>query len=122
VPRKGHVTDKQQRNLVKWQPGQSGNPAGRRPGSRNKLVGDFFRDLCESWEALGKPALLAMAWQSPAEYVRVVASLMPKEAHTTITRVNVERVSDAELIGIINHQESSSPGVAEPLPDAETLQ
>jgi len=40
------------------QPGQSGNPKDRPKGSRNKLTEDFFGDLCDAWQAFGKPALL----------------------------------------------------------------
>ena len=47
-----------QRGLIPWKPGQFGNPKGRPQGSRNKLTEDFFRDLCDAWQAFGKPALV----------------------------------------------------------------
>jgi hypothetical protein len=73
---------------------------GRPPGSRNKLSEEFIADLHESWKTLGKPALLAAAWTDPVAYVRVVASLMPRELEATITTVT-KRMSDAQLEAII---------------------
>ena len=66
-----------------------------------KLSEKFFRDLCDAWEAFGKPALMTAAWTHPLEFVRVVANLMPKEMPATITNVHLERLSNAKLERII---------------------
>ena len=89
------------RELTQFKPGQSGNPRGRPPGSRNKLSEDFFRDLCDAWQVFGKPALETMAMLYPVEFVRMVASLMPKEPEAPITPVVMERMSDAQLDALI---------------------
>ena len=94
-------TEKQQRNLIPYKPGQSGNPKGRPKGSRNKLSEDFFRDLSEAWQAFGKPALMAMAWTDPVAFVRVAAQLMPKDVEVTATNIRLERMSSAELEALI---------------------
>ena len=100
VKRRSDNTEKKQRNLIPYKPGQSGNPKGRPKGSRNKLSEQFFRDLCDVWEAFGKPALMAMAWTDPVAFVRLAASLIPRELEATITPVT-ERMSDAQLEAII---------------------
>ena len=86
--------------MIPWKPGQSGNPAGRPKGSRNKLSEDFFRDLCDAWQAFGRPALETMAMLYPVEFVRLVASLLPKEPEAATT-TPVERLSDAQLNAMI---------------------
>ncbi|HEY6701039.1 MAG TPA: DUF5681 domain-containing protein [Pseudolabrys sp.] len=95
------VRKHRQRGLIPWKPGQSGNPKGRPQGSRNKLSEDFLADLHEAWKAYGRSALMAAAWTEPVSFVRVVASLMPKELEAaTITVVHAERMSDDELAAI----------------------
>jgi len=69
----GGKQGREKQALTQFKPGQSGNPKGRPRGSRNKLAEDFFRDLCDAWQAFGKPALMAAAWTHPVEFVRVVA-------------------------------------------------
>jgi hypothetical protein len=89
-----------QRGLIPWKPGRSGNPRGRPKGSRNKLSEDFLADLHESWLVLGKAALVTAAWTDPVAYVRVVASLVPREFEATVTP-DLERMSTAQLEAII---------------------
>ena len=108
-----------QRGLIPWKPGQSGNPAGRPKGSRNKLSEDFFRDLCDAWQAFGKPALETMAMLYPAEFVRVVASLIPKEPEA-ITAPVMERLSNAQLDALIAELQSGLDPAA-PDEDAQII-
>jgi hypothetical protein len=81
--RDAEVTVRKQRG-VPFKPGQSGNPAGRPRGSRNRLADQFITDLREVWEKQGIEALQRCAADEPAQFVRVVASLMPKDFNINI--------------------------------------
>lgn len=72
-------TQDKHRGLIPWKPGQSGNPKGRAKGSRNKLTEAFLSDFLGAWDEHGKTALLEVAQKDPSTFVRVAASLMPKE-------------------------------------------
>ena len=62
-----------------WVKGQSGNPAGRPKGSKHKLQTNFWNDLQRTWKERGVDALRWVAENDPSTFVRVCASLMPKE-------------------------------------------
>src|SRR5258708_38099683 len=64
--------------LPAWKPGQSGNPAGRPKGSRNKLSEEFFADVLDVWTMHGKAALEKMATNETSKFVMMVASLIPR--------------------------------------------
>ena len=93
------VRKHRQRGLIPWKPGQSGNPKGRPQGSRNKLSEQFVADLHAAWQLFGRPALMTTAL-TELSFVRVVASLMPKELEATKTVVHADRMSDDELAAI----------------------
>lgn len=59
--------------------GASGNPHGRPKGSRHKLQENFLKSLCDDFEENGVQAIQTMREEKPADYVRVIASLMPKQ-------------------------------------------
>jgi hypothetical protein len=64
---------------VTWVKGQSGNPAGRPKASKHKLQTSFWNDLHRTWKESGAEALRWVAENDPSTFVRVCASLMPKE-------------------------------------------
>jgi hypothetical protein len=56
-----------------------GNGAGRPKGSRNKLCRRVLEDLLADWAEGGAAAIKMMRIERPAEYVRVMCSILPKE-------------------------------------------
>ena len=88
---------KQEQNIEPhcWKPGQSGNPAGRPKGSRHKLSEEFIRALAEDFENHGAAAIVKMREDRPGDYIRVIASLMPKEATLTINQF--DELTDEQL-------------------------
>src|SRR6516162_6469251 len=90
-------TDPQQKSWL-FKPGQSGNPAGRPKGSRNKLGEDFLTDTYQQWQQHGSKALETMATSEPAKFCQMVASLLPKEMHikdAALEDMSTDEIRDA---------------------------
>lgn len=86
-------------NLKPWQPGQSGNPTGRAKGSRNKLGEVFIQALHADFEAHGETVIEAVRKDKPAEYLKVVASLLPKQVE--IREGAFDGVDDEQLAALV---------------------
>jgi hypothetical protein len=75
----GAGTRKQMPEGKRFEPGNPGRPKG----SRNKLGEDFIRALHDDFEEHGVAAIQTMRADKPHEYVKVIASLLPKELKVT---------------------------------------
>lgn len=75
----------------------SGNIGGGRPkGSRNKLGEAFLDDMFADWEAHGKEAIARTRDEKPEQYLKVVASILPRELNVNVNEV--DSLTDDELI------------------------
>lgn len=103
------VTAPKQRG-VPFQPGQSGNPAGRPKGARSKLGEKFLEDLLASWETSGVAAIAKVIEEKPDQYLKVVASILPKEIAAEVTHRFVARMpAPAESVEEWQKQHSPNP-------------
>ncbi len=66
--------------MTKWEKGQSGNPKGRPKGSRDAITKAFLDDVTKDWREHGMETIHRAREERPAEYVRMVANLLPREA------------------------------------------
>lgn len=85
--------------MSKFQPGQSGNPFGRPAGSKHKLSERFLEALQKDFAEHGVTAIKTVRETKPDQYLKVVASLVPKDINVAIDPF--EDMSDAELVASI---------------------
>ena len=73
----------------------TGNANGRPKGSKHKLSEEFVAALCEDFERHGIAAIERVRVEKPADYLRVIASVIPKEI--TVNPNPLEDMTDEEL-------------------------
>jgi len=71
-------------NRGRWQPGQSGNLAGKPAGARHRFSAAFLEDLAETWAEHGRSTMLATIKQAPATFFAIAARLIPADVKVSI--------------------------------------
>lgn len=67
-----------------WKPGQSGNPAGRPVGARQKISEMLLEDLRQVWKAKGRKALERLADEDSGKFAQIAYALLPKDVFPQI--------------------------------------
>ncbi len=105
----------------KWKPGQSANPAGRPKGARNKLGEAFLEALHNDFNEHGVAAVEQVRIEKPDQYLKVIASLMPKELTLNMSD-DYSEMSDDELVDRIRRlQAAITPFLASGTGDSEEV-
>jgi len=79
-----------------------GNPAkggGRRKGSRDRISTALLEAIAKDFEEFGEEAVKIARVEKPVEYLRIVASLLPKEFEIVDSRLH--DITDEELDAFI---------------------
>jgi len=80
--------------------GQVLNPKGRPKGSRNKLGEDFISALQADFKAHGEEVIATVRTERPQDYLKVIASILPKEVN--VNQNALQELSDDELASILD--------------------
>jgi hypothetical protein len=89
-----------------WQPGHSGNPAGRVRGSRNKLSEEVICALLRDFRQHGQKAVARVRQTQPAAYLKILALLVPRE-HKVEHSNPLKDLTDEQLEAMIEYIKTS---------------
>jgi hypothetical protein len=116
-------TEKKHRNLIPFKPGQSGNPKGRTKGARNKLGEAFIEDLLEDWQLHGASAIAAVRGTKPDQYLRVIASILPRELNVRTNELDelTDEQVRQQLVSVLRQMAADGTTLIEGVGDQQGL-
>ncbi len=85
------------RSAGSFKPGASGNPAGRPKGARQRFSESFISAMAEDFQAHGARVIATVRKTDPASYLRVVASLQPKQLDHEFTPPSDDELTDRQF-------------------------
>lgn len=103
----------------RWQKGQSGNPAGRTIGSRQKISERLLMDLAEVWETHGKTVLTRLAIDDPGKLASIAYGLLPRDVFISVETKTPGNLAPDEwgvLVDLVKLIKASAPDGAKALP------
>jgi Family of unknown function (DUF5681) len=83
--------------VAKFEPGKSGNPAGRPVGARSKLGEAFIEAMLADFLAHGPATIERVRQEKPDQYLKVIASLMPREVNMRDLTDDTDDMTEEEL-------------------------
>lgn len=88
------MTEKKRSEETQFKPGHP-KLGGRVKGARNKLSADFLSALSRIFDEHGEAAMRIAAIEEPMQFLKVIASVLPKEFEITDGRL--KELSDEEI-------------------------
>lgn len=110
------VSNGSKKAATQFKPGQVANPKGRPKGSRNKLGEDFIHALAADFETNGVAVIATVRAERPHEYLKVVASLLPK--HVEVKDVTLDELGRDELAAVLDAVRAARSARDAPIPGA----
>jgi len=101
--------------MAQFQPGQSGNPAGKLKGTRNALTEQFFKDLLADYRRHGKQTIERARRIDPVAFLKIVAAIALQTKEAERDRANQDAFLDALKVisdKRVTEQDVPSPDVA----------
>ena len=68
----------------RWPKGQSGNPAGRPVGARQRISEQLLADLAVVWEEHGVSVLQRLAVTDPGKLAQIAYGLLPRDVFISV--------------------------------------
>src|SRR4051812_5360686 len=103
----------------RWVKGQSGNPAGRAVGARQKISERLLADLASVWETHGESVLSRLAISEPGKLAQIAYGLLPRDVFISVqqqTPGNLPADEWALLVDLVQLIKASAPDGATALP------
>lgn len=101
----------------RWPKGQSGNPAGRPVGARQRISEQLLADLASVWETHGESVLTRLAVSEPGKLAQIAYGLLPRDVFISVeqrTPGNLQPDEWATLRRVLDVIAASVPAGAEP--------
>jgi hypothetical protein len=100
-----------------WKPGQSGNPAGRPLGARQRIAEKMLADLAGVWERRGAECLERLANDEPAKLAALGFGLLPKDVFMKVEWTpprGLTQDDHRQLVGLLDAIEAAGLGDVPP--------
>ena len=101
-------------------PEWTGNRLGRPKGSRNKLSEAFLSAMCNDFEVHGQTVIDTVRADKPADYLKIIAAIVPKEFNITTTPL--EDMSDEDLLDNLDRVRALTAAILGAAPKEGTRQ
>ena len=83
--------------MARWKTGESGNPNGR-SSIQQRLDQAFRRSVYQLWREHGERCLEQMIETRPADFCRLVASMLPRQTQMELSKTEPQHIDIADAV------------------------